>query len=337
MVILALLVASALASAVNSNADITFVVPTPVVYDVPFGVDVMVNSGNAAFIDYDLTVGTSDDRATFGAAISRGDSFQYVPALSGPQGGGNTFRVRTETNGNTYSSNAAQRLFLLSDVAFKGKPDVESGSRIVLKDAPLQQITAAPGVAAFIIQGHDSDLITPVLSACGDGVIGYFDADGNGRKDAGEAEEKCEGAAGCHVCQYVEIGYKATNCGFGSRNCVIQAMEKKDLAVGKFTALMNKECYPDCDHPNALYKDIKALYTGEGKLPAAQRVNFIVQVGLALRDYISTLFVEGAAAGDSDGDGVADGSDNCPDDANPGQEDEDGNEVGDACQGAGVE
>jgi len=35
---------------------------------------------------------------------------------------------------------------------------------------------------------------------------------------------------------------------------------------------------------------------------------------------------------DSDGDGIADTSDNCPSDANPGQEDADNNGVGDACQ-----
>jgi hypothetical protein len=34
---------------------------------------------------------------------------------------------------------------------------------------------------------------------------------------------------------------------------------------------------------------------------------------------------------DTDGDGISDGSDNCPDDANPDQEDADGDDAGDAC------
>jgi hypothetical protein len=44
-----------------------------------------------------------------------------------------------------------------------------------------------------------------------------------------------------------------------------------------------------------------------------------------------TLHVQGAAAPDGDGDGVPDSTDNCPDDANPGQEDVDVDGVGDAC------
>ncbi len=43
-----------------------------------------------------------------------------------------------------------------------------------------------------------------------------------------------------------------------------------------------------------------------------------------------TVF-EPESSDDADGDGVADGDDNCPDDANPSQEDSDGDGIGDAC------
>jgi len=45
-----------------------------------------------------------------------------------------------------------------------------------------------------------------------------------------------------------------------------------------------------------------------------------------VRVYLSTF------APDGDGDGIPDSQDNCPDDANPGQEDKDGNGVGDVCE-----
>jgi len=46
----------------------------------------------------------------------------------------------------------------------------------------------------------------------------------------------------------------------------------------------------------------------------------------------STTITTTTAAPDSDGDGVPDATDNCKDEANPGQEDADSNGVGDACQ-----
>jgi hypothetical protein len=47
---------------------------------------------------------------------------------------------------------------------------------------------------------------------------------------------------------------------------------------------------------------------------------------------IQSLYIEGADQLDSDGDGVPDASDNCPDDPNPDQADSDGDGIGDACE-----
>lgn len=53
-----------------------------------------------------------------------------------------------------------------------------------------------------------------------------------------------------------------------------------------------------------------------------------------LVDRIELLFNDGAK--DSDGDGLLDGHDNCPDAANPDQQDSDGDGEGDACSGGGT-
>jgi hypothetical protein len=68
------------------------------------------------------------------------------------------------------------------------------------------------------------------------------------------------------------------------------------------------------------------------------RINseFNAPVGLLVdssQDYDNVVLrASTAEVGDGDGDGVPDGTDNCPDVANPNQEDADGDDVGDACE-----
>jgi len=57
--------------------------------------------------------------------------------------------------------------------------------------------------------------------------------------------------------------------------------------------------------------------------------------GIASSDTHSTIIRDTSPDTDSDGDGISDNVDNCPDIYNPGQADSDGNGVGDACEPAG--
>jgi len=63
---------------------------------------------------------------------------------------------------------------------------------------------------------------------------------------------------------------------------------------------------------------IRVAHGGEGNIPMDTEYRFVV-------------LVDGATVVDRDTDGVADSADNCPDAANPGQEDTDGDGTADAC------
>jgi len=144
--------------------------------------------------------------------------------------------------------------------------------------------------------------ITPQLSQCGDGVVGYFDTNTNGIKDAGEAEEVCDSADGkntddvtkvvkCVDCKYVAIGYQPVNCGFGSYGCTIKKMTSQELFLARITALVNKACYPDANHPAAEFcKDKKPIeYYTDNKIEGERKLEFIVQVGRILKEFFTGL------------------------------------------------
>ncbi len=280
------------ALAETGDADVGFTFPTPVVYDVPFPMDVQVNSHNVQFIDYDLSVGSDNNKAIFTAGLSRADNFQFVSSLSGPQGNGATYRVRTETNGNTFTSNQAKRLFSLSNVKFTGIQ--QGGSKIVLKSAPQKTVTAVPGSTITAVNGVDSVLITPSLSTCGDGVVGYFDADSDGVKDTNEKEEACDTGAvqvtGCHACEYIEIGYKGTNCWFGSGLCVVDKMDARELLREKLNALLSNQCYPNAQHPDKLYCDSTGTFEVDyANFGPATKISLIAKIAAALTQYFDSV------------------------------------------------
>ncbi|GEM_PF-3251765 len=249
-----------------ADAKISFVVPGKVASDVPFAVQVQVDTSGVNAIDYDLSVGTDKGVGIFGAGLNKNDSFNLVNALSGPQDTGVTYRVRTETNGKTYKSAGPQSLFTLSNVKLLSDG---TGSTFVLKDSPQKTMTPAPGEALASVIGQASSAVTVEPSVCGDGIVGYVDANNNGKFDQGEVKEACdtklEGGQGCSAdCTYIDAGYKIkgtkslvekTVCDFASTTCGLEQLQPRERLLAKLNAIFNLpqdgsgNCFPYKGHP----------------------------------------------------------------------------------------
>ncbi len=236
----------------------------PIVADVPFEVTVMMNTNDNDVLSYNLYVTSDDARMQFTSATRRMlFSSNDLSPNSGSQSAGTIYRYQVQPKvGYVGRSFLAQSLFTLktilegpapSSVQLKREGDLIHSDNIITPAATGARVEAINDAVM---------MITPVLSVCGDGIVGYFDADTDGIKDAEETEEKCDGGMGCNRCQYIEIGYRGTNCGFGSRNCQIEQLSPVELLREKLNALLSGECYP-ADHPDPLYCGENSINYGD--------------------------------------------------------------------------
>jgi len=295
---------------VASEAKISYAVANkPVVYDIPFSVNVLADTKDfpkdkppitVPILEYGVTVTSDTSKALF-QSHSKSDP-ATLNAKTGSLDTNTKYRVFTDSSGNSWTP---ATLFTVG-VKFTGKPIDEKGTKIILDaKAPVGHFfTPATGKGSPFnsIISTDSELILPQLSQCGDGVVGYVDTNINGIKDAGEAEEACDSADGkntddvtkvvkCVDCKYVAIGYQPVNCGFGSYGCTIKKMTSQELFLARITALVNKACYPDANHPAAEFcKDKKPIeYYTDNKIEGERKLEFIVQVGRILKEFFTGL------------------------------------------------
>lgn len=289
------------------TATFTFDVPSPVVYDVPFTATMQVNSENINFIDYDLSVSSTTGRVSFATAqLNRADQFQLVNTLSGPQGSGTSYRIRTETNGNLLRSAQALPLFTLRNLFITGVQDDDgSGIQFNILDAP-QSFTAAQSGVSFTLQPQLSSMIAPQLSRCGDEVVGYADANADGQRQGTEEQEACDdgntnAGDGCAAqCNYVELGWQCGKTNFGDRESDCSELPAGEFLTQKLTALINGGCYPQttpaCTHPQVLYKSGSSAtpqltYDENGKLDTSEKIYLITQISTALREFFTETII----------------------------------------------
>jgi hypothetical protein len=105
---------------------------------------------------------------------------------------------------------------------------------------------------------------------------------GNNIIDEGEA---CEGD-GCHECRYVEIGFviEEADCSLGSETCELTPITSKELFLGKLRALVAGECYPNENHPAALFCGENKVEVEDGRVAVNSKNKFISNLARELQE-----------------------------------------------------
>lgn len=285
----------------------------PIVADVPFDVTVLMNTNNNEVLSYNLYVTSSDARAIFTSA-SRGQLFSGndLDANSGSQLRNTIYRYQVKPKVGYVGNSAAQAVSIftlrtkISDIV---PSTVELKRREMAIHADNVITPAESGVIISAINDATTT-ITPVLSTCGDGVVGYVDANSNGIKDTNDINEACDegvdsdsnnknyAAGGCSAqCTYIDLGYSCDNAQFGDRGSVCIQLSPKEFLIQKLTALIDGRCYPNCNHPTALYLAQDAVgnpaatphitYDVQSKLDLSEKIYLLAQIGAALREFFT--------------------------------------------------
>ncbi len=304
-----------------SDAQISYtLVNTPVVYDIPFKLNVLTTTTDAAkavpILEYGVTVTSDSGQALFLSHIKYDPATQN--AKTGPLNANAKYRVFTDSSGNSWIPNP----LLTLNVKFTGIPATgEKGSKIILDAKPEVGHFFTPatgqGTPFTSIMSTDSALITPVLSTCGDGVVGYVDVNKDGKyvPADGDVAEVCDtklpGGEGCSDgCTYIKKEYRVKadvdinpatppktlgehkSCVFGSYSCSLEALPARDLFLAKVGALLDGKCFPYNEHKDADYceggKPMLVL-TPDGKVKSEDRVFVISRIGAALTDLFNSI------------------------------------------------
>ena len=300
-----------------SAADVKFVLPSPIVRGVPFNFEVQMSSNAEAVARVQLYVTSTGKNVNF---LSSGLGEVWLAASTvnqnEQQDGGKAWKYNVGPKGAVNENTAAGAFKRV--ITLRAQTNSDDTLTLTGTSPPDNIIAHYPDGASLGISLATSAVVTS-LSACGDGVVGYFD-DGvgggtvnNGVKDGTETDEACDdGAAagsaatdnyaankdGCSAdCKVIDLGYRVSpgkSCSFGSYVCQLALMEPREFLIVKLTALLNGQCYPDCQHPGALYKNTVTsspaiTYDAEGKLSPQEKINLVVQVGTALREFFSQV------------------------------------------------
>lgn len=261
----------------TDTALITFTFSSPIVYDIPFAIDVHsnVNDGLTPFIEFDLAITSDTRQVVFGSPSPELAKPLAVHPLTGKYVGDTGYRYYATATGATLTSagtlTPGSALFTLQAKIQGGT----SPSVILLDPAGQNSITASLGYDALTVSPMASTTITPAFSRCGDGIVGYVDGNNNGIKDVQEVQEACDsalpGGDGCSSdCSYIRASYRIQGtedlaaqqqCTFGSTSCSLEQLPNLSRFLALMKAIFSSEfpsCFPYVGHPQA-----EAAFSGE--------------------------------------------------------------------------
>ena len=281
-----------------------------VVADVPFTLTVNMNTNGQELISYNLYVTSDDSRAVLDTP-HRGILFpnNLLSSDSGSIDSNHQYRYQViPLVGYTASNHAVESLFTLNTKI----PGVAQTNLQLKRDGATvhRDNVITPQAAGTTVTIGDTPLsVTPALSRCGDGIVGYVDTNNNGVRDTGEVQEACDDGNnvgstlsdnyvvsrdGCSTdCLVVDLGWDCAQKGFGDRittGAACSRISSHEFFISKISSLARGECYPNCNHPAAMYatqaKQAVFTHDGNGKLPPDKRIPFIVEVGRALQEFL---------------------------------------------------
>lgn len=257
--------------AVADTATLTYSIPGPVVSDVKFDINLQMNADNNVK-NIKLYTKSGSSRVDFITA-TRADWLTNMPAPDVRLLDSNKVIFYSVGPDGSKNQSAANKKVATITAKIKGI----AGDTILLDTSRANEVGIYPQ-GTFSLSGGGAVPVTPALSACNDGVVGYFDngttADStkvnNGIKDTGEKDEVCDkklfdGVTGCSDnCTYIKIDWTCPNqpgdVYTSSKKCT-----KKDSLdafvdrIKKILAKTGSHCYPDDTHPNKVYCDLNTL------------------------------------------------------------------------------
>ncbi len=253
-IILLLSLVMLLAFSVYSDADVQFVLPDPVVKNVPFHFDVQMKSSEpVARIQFYVTgekQGVVFQKSMVGTWLSGTTINQNEVQDSGHVW---KFNIGPKGTINDKSDSYKNVVTLWSKVSTDDSLKLQGKDDLVAKFPGGESIKINSVASSFVVKD----------SICGDGVVGYL-ADG-------VTPEACDtkiNPEGCSKdCSYIEGTHKiqgsgslalAPQCALGARQgeCVLVKLEKLDLLSAKLDAIFGLKtngtpgCFPYKDHPS---------------------------------------------------------------------------------------